>query len=349
MDISVYIQDLLWDYECVIIPSFGGILATYRPAILELAEHRIYPPSKALAFNEYLTHNDGLLINYICQKSKYSYAEAITQVADWVLQTKLLLKTNEEIYLPSIGKFYRDVERNLQFTADTTVNYLDTAYGLPSVAAMPILRHSETPTEVIAPHRTSYTLPQANKQWSMAAVVLLFLAIGAVLNMLYRGVNIQPLNLNSASVLSYVEHWDRTEETTLTPVISTLNHTPKFITVPKPPVAIADTQATATVAENTKETVVETPITNAVPAPIAAIPSSSGKKYYIMVGAYQKPENLERAQQLLQNRFPDAQRYEDTSPAMVRIGFYAADSYHAAYAKLQEARKDDITYWLLVK
>ena len=350
MDISRYIQDLLWDYECVIIPGFGGILATYRPAEMILAEHRITPPSKALAFNEYLSNNDGLLINHICQKSQYSYQEASTKVDTWVQQTKQLLKNNEEIYLPSVGCFYRDVERNLQFTADTGFNYLSSTYGLPSVSATPLLRHSEHNIHVIEPHRASYTLPKRNNRLAMAALVLLFIAIGAVLNLMYQGVHIQPLNLNTASVLSFIEAHDANKPSTLaiTPVVSHNNDMPQPVHQPKTPVVDIDTIA--------KTLHIDTASTIAIaPSPIAREPILAGsvakgsKKYYIMVGAYQKPENLERAEDMLKNRFADAPRYEDTSPAMVRIGFYAADNYQTAFAKLQEARKDDSTYWLLVK
>ena len=346
MDISSYIQDLLWDYECVIIPGFGGLLATYRPAEMILAEHRISPPSKALAFNEYLTNNDGLLINHICQKSQYGYQEASAKVDTWVHQTKELLKNNEEIYLPSVGRFYRDVERNLQFTADSRSNYLSSSYGLPSVLATPLLRHSEHNIHVIEPHRASYTLPKRNNRLAMAALVLLFIAIGAVLNLMYQGVHIQPLNLNTASVLSFIEAHDANKPAPLaiTPIVSHTNDMPQR----KIPVANIDTIAKTLHSDTASTTAIASSPIVTEPTPASSVTNSS-KKYYIMVGAYQKSENLERAEDMLKNRFADAPRYEDTSPAMVRIGFYAADNYQTAFAKLQEARKDDSTYWLLVK
>jgi cell division septation protein DedD len=353
LDISSYIQDLLWDYECVIVPGLGGILATYRPADMVLAEQVIYPPTKALAFNEYLKQNDGLLINYICQRSNITYTQATQQVEQWVAQIQQLLQRNEEIYLPNIGKLSKDVERNLRFTPYTSANYLYASYGLPKVAAVPILRREFVPeaAELPAITHTTPSIPRANSRWAMAAIVLLFLSLCTILNMLYQPINIKVLNLNSASVLGFIERWDKQPEVAIEPKVSTSDRLPTIAVPPLNstvvvPVSRDTTAAISPIDNNTTATI--EPIVN-TPEPAKAEIPATGRKFYIMIGAYQKPENLQNAELQLQSRFPDAARYEDTSPAMVRIGFYAADNYTQALAKLKEARNDDPTYWLLVK
>jgi hypothetical protein len=355
MDISSYIQDLLWDYECVIIPGFGGILATYRSAEIVHAEHTIYPPSKTLAFNEYLTTNDGLLANHIARKAQISYTDATDRIQQWVKQTTQLLKSNEEIYLPGIGRFHRDVERNLQFVAEANVNYLASAYGLRKVVAAPLLRDKSTDTiHTIEQHRASYALPKPANRMAMAAAVILFLAIATVLNLLYQGVNFKPLNLNTSSVLGFIERIDHEPEVMAEPKVSPQRDALPLIKseANQAPETDATTEtASASVSDNS---ITENTTQEPSPTMVNEVPqgrsSVKGRKYYVMIGAYQKSENLANAQARLQERFPNAERYEDTShDALMRIGFYAANNYREAFAKLQEARKDDSTYWLLVR
>jgi hypothetical protein len=346
MDISGYIQDLLWEYECVIIPGFGGILAGYRPAEMVLAEHTLYPPSKALAFNEYLNNNDGLLINHICQKANIDYNEATEEVEAWVKKTKQLLANNEEIYLPKIGRFYRDVERNLQFTADANVNYLYSSFGLRKVIAAPVLR-DKSDIEVLDAHRASYSLPRTNKTWAMAALVLLFLTIGSIISLMYQGVNIKPLDLNTASVLSMLENVNKPANAIPEPKVSINKEVPDLLANndnhPQPVVLEATTTIDSTTDQNAAPVKVQTETIN------TGVSSPTGKRYYVIIGAFHEPENLHRAESFLTEHYPAEQQFEDTNPAMVRIGFYVGDTYRDAFRKLQNARKDDQEYWLLVR
>jgi hypothetical protein len=346
LDISTYIQELLWDYECVIIPGFGGILATYRPAEMVLAEHIIYPPSKSLSFNDYLTTSDGLLVNHIYRREQVSYSEASDQVEAWVRKTQNLLNNNEEIYLPRIGRFYRDVEKKLRFEPDTSASYLPSAYGLRQVIAAPILRSISADTiEVMEPHRASYTLPKPNRKWAMAAVVVLFLALGSVIDLMYQGVNVRPLDLNAASVLGFLENFDKHPEpgielkTSISKDLPALNTEPKVSVVrPAAPVSAVDTgmepmdSAPATASESS-----------------AGAVNSTGKKYYIIIGAFRRHDHLTNALAYLKDKHPGEEVYEDTSLENKRIGFYAGDNYQLACAKLNEARKDQQDFWLLVK
>jgi len=348
LDITGYIQDLLWEYECVIVPGFGGILATYRPAEMVLAEHTLYPPSKSLAFNEYLTSNDGLLINYICRTAQVSYAEASEQIDTWVRKTKSLLADNEEIYLPKIGRFHRDVERKLRFEPDMTVNYLPSAYGLRKVIAEPILRSKSAETiEVIEQHRASYSLPaRTNRQWAMVAVVILFLALGTISDLIYQGIDIKPLNLNAASVLGFLENFDKPAEALPEPKASINRDIPHLSTDTKEPrVSSIEQPTTATVPE------ANTPVTEpatVVEAPKTEARTPTGRKYYVIIGAFKRHTNFQNALAYLKEKHPGEEIYEDTSLENKRIGFYAGDTYHEAYEKLKEARKDQQDYWLLV-
>jgi cell division septation protein DedD len=351
LDIASYIQDLLWEYECVIIPGFGGILASYRPAEMVLAEHTLYPPSKSLAFNEYLTNNDGLLINYIQQKDQISYTEASEQLDAWVRKTRSLLSDNEEIYLPLIGRFHRDIEKKLRFEPDTTVNYLPSSYGLRKVIAEPVLRSRSADTiEALESHRASYALPRANKKWAMAAIIILFLALGTVVNLMYQGVDVKPLNLNAANVLGFLEYFQKPAEIHAEPKTSMNKEVPALNNQTTPISSTTGSTSSSVTNENTA-TAANTTSTSEpkVVEETQTSSSSAGKKYYIIIGAFKRRANFDNAAAYLKDKHPTEELYEDTSLEKRRIGFYAGDNYQQACEKLKEARKDQQDYWLLVK
>jgi hypothetical protein len=317
-----------------------------------LAEHAVYPPSKSLAFNEYLTNNDGLLITHIHQKEEISYTEASEQVENWVKKTKSLLSSNEEIYLPRIGRFQRDVEKKLRFEPDMAVNYLSSAYGLRKVIAEPILRSKSADTiEIIEPHRASYTLPKANKKWAMAAVIILFLALGTTVNLIYQGVDVKPLNLNAASVLGFLENFNKPVEATPEPKPSVNRELPRINSESRQPVAMHFEQPAAST-----DTAMESVTASAAPETNTVIEASApdvrpttGKKYYIIIGSFKRRDNFYNAAAYLKDKHPGDEIYEDSSLENKRVGFYAGDNYELALEKLKEARKDQQDYWLLVK
>ena len=65
MILANYIKDLLYRYDCVIIPNFGGFITNKISAKFNVDSSCFYPPSKQIAFNSHLKGNDGLLANYI--------------------------------------------------------------------------------------------------------------------------------------------------------------------------------------------------------------------------------------------------------------------------------------------
>ena len=46
MQLSPYIKDLLYRYECVIIPGFGAFLANYTSASIQVDSSTFYPQGK---------------------------------------------------------------------------------------------------------------------------------------------------------------------------------------------------------------------------------------------------------------------------------------------------------------
>lgn len=148
MTLAKYIRDLLFRYECVIVPEFGGFLTKTISARIDEETNTLYPPTKRLGFNSQLVDNDGLLANYITSVDQIPYEAALNfidfEVKEW--QKRL---TNENVVLEDIGYFSLNDEQKLQFEPDSKINYLTDAFGLDTLIAPEIKRLEPLHEEVI--------------------------------------------------------------------------------------------------------------------------------------------------------------------------------------------------------
>jgi nucleoid DNA-binding protein len=134
------IQDLLHDHDCVIIPDFGGLIAQYAPAKIHPVKHTFTPPSKKIAFNEKLKHNDGLLISNLSQHLKVTSDQAQQMVAQFVGSLQSDLAKNQRCELKGIGIFRYNAERKIEFEyLEAEDNYQSHSFGLPELIARPVL------------------------------------------------------------------------------------------------------------------------------------------------------------------------------------------------------------------
>jgi hypothetical protein len=102
MILANYISDLLYRYECVIIPNFGGFVTNNIGAKINESNHTFYPPSKQITFNSHLNVSDGLLVNYIASSENISFEKASGTIAIAVDSWKTELKT-KSLEIGSIG------------------------------------------------------------------------------------------------------------------------------------------------------------------------------------------------------------------------------------------------------
>ena len=56
MSLEKYIEELLYDYECVTVPDFGAFLTRSFPFEIDKINGRFNPPKKKLTFNSLLTN-----------------------------------------------------------------------------------------------------------------------------------------------------------------------------------------------------------------------------------------------------------------------------------------------------
>lgn len=328
MDISVYISELLYDHDCVIVPGLGGFLCNYRASEIHPVQHTITPPGKSVAFNSSLKNNDGLLANYIAKRKSISYDYANALINGWVIATNSLLKAGDSISIPKVGELKLNIERNIEFVSNNQYNYLKASYGLKTIYAEPVIRAKEVSlverfenevTETVAPR----------KRWKVAAVVLVLICMGALSQLMWYGVEIKPLNIDEAGVFNLLSNITSVED----PVLK-----PEPVNIPTAEEAIAEETPTEVVTEPVAETVLPEI------APVAA----SGN-YYVIVGSFSKQKNIEATKARLLAEDANRIILEETNGALTKVGYLAATDEATAREVLNAARKEDSAYWLYKK
>ena len=180
MTTANYISDLLYRYECVIVPNFGGFVTNEISAKVNHFTHTFYPPSKQLTFNSNLQNNDGLLANYIAVAKNISYSEALESIEKEVVEWKLLLNV-EALDLENIGLLKLNKEQKIIFEPTNSINYLPASFGLDSYVSPAIKRfvfkEKVKQLETLSTEETKRKTPVFIKYAATAAILF---ALGTV-------------------------------------------------------------------------------------------------------------------------------------------------------------------------
>ena len=185
MDLSQNIEKLLFNNDCVIIPTIGGFIAHYSPASIDLIEQQVFPPKKTISFNSKLVNNDGLLANQIALEENLSYEKASEKVNIYSQEIESDLFNNKIVHFSNIGKLYFNSDSKLEFVPENT-NFLRDAYGLPDLDCTPVLRNREILKRTLKEEKVLKTqklvVAQKNKiplPKLAAAAILLILAFSS--------------------------------------------------------------------------------------------------------------------------------------------------------------------------
>lgn len=160
MNLANYISDLLYRYECVIVPKFGGFVTNNKSARIDGSSHTIFPPYKQITFNAHLTNNDGLLANYIASVDNISYECALNYIKFEIDAWREKLK-NQHLNLNGLGTFNLSGDQ-LHFEPQQKVNYLTSSFGLSNVVRSEIER--ESPVKVAKEIETPKVIPIVEKK-----------------------------------------------------------------------------------------------------------------------------------------------------------------------------------------
>lgn len=129
MGLEKYIEELLFDYECVTVPDFGAFLTRSFPFEIDKINGRFNPPKKKLTFNSLLTSNDGVLINYYAKKNDLNYKKAHNLIRNQIEVWRNQLKSGP-LFLENIGKINYTLDKKIEFEPFENINFDDSSFGL---------------------------------------------------------------------------------------------------------------------------------------------------------------------------------------------------------------------------
>ncbi|HKJ06742.1 MAG TPA: SPOR domain-containing protein [Flavobacteriaceae bacterium] len=176
MTLAKYISELLYRYECVIVPTFGAFVTNTVSAQVNHFTHTFYPPSKKITFNSNIKNNDGLLVNYIANSEQISYDKAFSYIKK-ELATWNALIAEEGLELAQIGSFNINENNQLIFEPNTTTNYLTSSFGLDSYVSPAVKRITSTSS---ANTSKKVALPVSSTKKKSVPVFLKYAASAAI-------------------------------------------------------------------------------------------------------------------------------------------------------------------------
>ncbi len=192
MTLEFYIGQLLYRYNCVVVPNFGSFLTSRKGAYVDKSSSTFYPPTKQLLFNEHLLSNDGLLISYIAESENKSYEEVLNEIERKVNNWNKQIKSGKRIILDSIGDLWLNKGGKIQFQPSNKVNFLTSSFGLTSFISSPVNREVyKDETEKLEENIPFIITPERKRKQSFrylakyAAILLLAFSAGLTTYQVY--------------------------------------------------------------------------------------------------------------------------------------------------------------------
>ncbi|MCW3788426.1 SPOR domain-containing protein [Plebeiibacterium sediminum] len=130
LNLEKHISELLYQYDCVIVPNLGGFVANNISAQFNEKTGIFNPPSREIGFNRSLSHNDGLLINYISKCEKMPYEEVQDLLLKHISILKYQLVKGETLRFATIGNLKADNQGNPYFIAEKENSFATESFGL---------------------------------------------------------------------------------------------------------------------------------------------------------------------------------------------------------------------------
>jgi len=182
MQLETYISDLLYRYECVIIPNFGAFLTQRVSATIDDASNTFHAPKKVMSFNEQIQQNDGLLAHYVADVEKIPFEIANQKIDKRVKLLKSYLTQGETLTFKNIGEIVFNNEGKILFEPKYHLNYLTDSFGLSQFVSPTVNRevYKETSEiiEKVIPIAVTLEKHQSKPYLKYAAVALIALTLG---------------------------------------------------------------------------------------------------------------------------------------------------------------------------
>lgn len=136
IEFEKHILTLLKDNDCVVLPGFGGFILKCKPSSIH--HTTIYPPSKQIAFNSGLQHEDELLTGALMHAYALAYNTAKNEVASYANHLSYTLKKNQQLTLKQIGAFTIGENNQIIFKPFLSTFVDKESFGLNKLHIKPI-------------------------------------------------------------------------------------------------------------------------------------------------------------------------------------------------------------------
>lgn len=313
-------------------------MGNYQGASVHPTMHLFMPPTKRIVFNRNLKSNDGLLANEIVAADGLNYNEALLMIDKYVQASEKTLNEGKKLTLDKVGNLFYDIEKNLQFEADSSMNYLMESYGLASVQSFPVkrdtvyagrdLKSMEHPMEQVLIHKNNYS-----KHLWKAAVVVPLIGLG-----IWFSINTHVFDRKNISQDSLNPFNNKTE--VLAPNVENTSASKASVTTAK-----TSSESTPTIInENPSEKKINEAVITSAPA---ETPATATGNYFIVAGCFKVLENANKYVESLKAKGFNATISGQTDGGLNRVIYNSYSTKEEASAALVEIRKQDANAWLL--
>jgi len=149
--IGDYLKKLLYQYDCIVVPTLGAFLTHSVSASFNEATGQFLPPRRKVAFNEALMLDDGILLNYVMLHEGITRDDALRGVNAFVATLKEQAHKMGSFSLEGLGLFSYNAENRLQFDPELRHNFLGTTYGMQPVMLASKVVHLAKPVVAVKP------------------------------------------------------------------------------------------------------------------------------------------------------------------------------------------------------
>ncbi|WP_375445581.1 SPOR domain-containing protein [uncultured Fibrella sp.] len=147
--IGDYLKKLLYQYDCIVVPTLGAFLTHSVSASFNEATGQFLPPRRKVAFNEALMLDDGILLNYVMLHERITRDEALRGINSFVTTLKQQARERGSFSIDGLGLFSYNAEESLQFEPELRHNFLGNAYGMQPVMLANKVVHLAQPVPVV--------------------------------------------------------------------------------------------------------------------------------------------------------------------------------------------------------
>ncbi len=348
---SPYISKLLLNYDCVIIPDFGGFVANYAAAKIHPTQHTFEPPFKQVAFNINLTGNDGLLANAVATGEAISFEQACKRIEEEVLRIQIRLAKKEKVELSSIGTLYYDIERNLQFKPANTDNFLLDSFGLSSFQSPAIKRENFSERfEKQFKDRPALPFPaqtaRKRKLWPMLLVLPI---LAAVLLIPYQTNFISNLKLNYSHLLPFsaTENTKYVERAEIVDLHFPVQKTSiSLLTSSNEPIVYLSLSVDNSKTIPVKMEVAASDTTNVSSTILVKATPHMHHTYYLIAGCFKEKENADALVNELKRKGYAASLVGQNASGLYRVSYHQFTDRISASAAKSELQLENPDVWV---